>query len=1232
VRRFLWFPLRSAVRVLLPLSLAFVQAASAATVQIFGNNTPITITNNTTATPYPSNITVSGVTVNAATKIQVVLSQFSHAYPADVDILLIGPQGQRCMLMSDAAGGSPVTNVNLTFSSTAATVLPQNTAPATGGYRPANYGDDANGGDLMDTFPSPGPGTLTNQAADLTVFNLTNPNGTWSLYVVDDASPDAGSIANGWLLLVTVPTVFTVNSTADTDDGACDQTNCTLREAINAAIANTGSGDLINFSSLFNTPQTINLLTALPDITESMTIQGLGANLLTVRRDYNAATSFRIFNVAFGITTGVAISGMTITGGNSSGDFGGGIYSQSNLVLTGVHVTGNTSGSSGAGVMLAFADGVFTNCTFSNNRATGAASAGGGIFFQGDGGHTLRLISSTVSGNESVANGGGGISNGSYNASSRLEITSSTIFNNTGSPNGGILTFTANPGNTATTTLRNTIVAGNSSNNLATLNGGGPATAKFTTLGFNLSDNYNGALTPLGTDKTGQPLLGPLSLMGGQTPAHALLAGSPALDAGDASGSTTDQRGQPRVFGASADIGAVEMRPIIVSNTQDGGANSLRQAIIDANVNGAGLDDILFSNPLFNTAQTITLTSGELAINTSVMIHGPGANLLTVRRDPAAATDFRIFNIAGDIPSGVAITGMVITGGNAGNGNFGGGINSGSDLALTNVHVTGSMAGSGGGASLTFAGGIFRNCTFSNNSSSNAGGGGGGIFFFGNSGYTLRLVSSTVSGNHSANNGGGIHNLSGSSGGNSRIEIVNSTVANNTANVGSGGILTFTQSNAGSTATTTLRNTIVAGNSPKNLATGTSGGGATTVTTYGFNLASDNGGGFLNVAPITTDQINANAGLAALGDNLGPTPTHALLFGSAALDAGNNSGSGVLTDQRGAGFSRTVDLSGVANAASGDGTDIGAYEAQTAPPSPTPTPTATATATATATPTATATATPTATPTPTPGLVGNVSTRLPVGTGDDVLIEGFIVQGPDGSTKKILVRAIGPSLKAFGISDALKNPTLEIRDAGNALIATNDNWFTTQVGGIITGNQATEIEDSGVAPGDGFESAIIANLAPGSYTAVVRGVGDTTGTGVVDAYDLSAGSAAKLANIATRGLIQPGDKLMIAGFIIQNGSVRAVVRAIGPSLAAFGITNALTDTTLQLRDQNGVIVRENDDWQSDQKAELEATSLQPSDPLEAAVVVTIPPGQYTAQVRGKPETTGTGVVQVYFIP
>jgi hypothetical protein len=232
-----------------------------------------------------------------------------------------------------------------------------------------------------------------------------------------------------------------------------------------------------------------------------------------------------------------------------------------------------------------------------------------------------------------------------------------------------------------------------------------------------------------------------------------------------------------------------------------------------------------------------------------------------------------------------------------------------------------------------------------------------------------------------------------------------------------------------------------------------------------------------------------------------------------------------------------------------------------------------------------------------------------------------------------MVRALGPFLTQFGVTDALANPMLEIRDGTNTVVATNNDWRTTQVGGIITNDQEAEIEGSGLAPTNGLESAIIANLAPGNYTAVVRGENDTVGTGIVDAYDMSPASPARLANVATRGLIQPGDQLMIAGFIIQQGDVQAVIRAIGPSLSAFGISNALPDTTLQLRDQNGAIVRENDDWQSDpaQKQALESIGLQPSDAKEAAVVATIAPGQYTVQVRGKPETTGIGVVEVYFL-
>ena len=386
-----------------------------------------------------------------------------------------------------------------------------------------------------------------------------------------------------------------VNSNADPGDGVCDAT-CTLRDAISAANANgAGLDDILFDNTVFNTSQTINLLTALPDITKSVTINGPGANLLTVRRDYNAATNFRVFNIPNG-GFNVALTGITISNGRAS-DYGGGIFSQSNLTLTNVHVTGNQATNNGGGVFC-------FNGTFNLNGSTVSGNTAGDAGLDGGGGLELRLgnatlTNSTISGNtaNNTASGAGVVF-----VDEAGQVTSCTIANNiTGTANtgGGILTIGA-AGGTATTTLRNTIIANNSLPNLRTetLNGG---TAVVTSLGFNLSDNYNGVVTPLATDKTGQPLLGPLSFIGGQTPAHALLAGSPALDAGDASGLATDQRGQPRVFGASADIGAVEMRPIVVTNTQDANAGSLRQAIIDANANGTGLDDILFSNTVFNT-------------------------------------------------------------------------------------------------------------------------------------------------------------------------------------------------------------------------------------------------------------------------------------------------------------------------------------------------------------------------------------------------------------------------------------------------------------------------------------------------------------------------------------------------------------------------------------------------------------------------------------------------------
>jgi hypothetical protein len=263
------------------------------------------------------------------------------------------------------------------------------------------------------------------------------------------------------------------------------------------------------------------------------------------------------------------------------------------------------------------------------------------------------------------------------------------------------------------------------------------------------------------------------------------------------------------------------------------------------------------------------------------------------------------------------------------------------------------------------------------------------------------------------------------------------------------------------------------------------------------------------------------------------------------------------------------------------------------------------------------------------GSAANVSTRLQVGTGDNLLIAGFFITGPNGSTKKMIVRATGPSTNVPG---ALANPTLELHDSTGALIASNDNWKTTVMGGIITSDQVADIQASTLAPSNDAESALIGTLSPGGYTAQVRGVNNSTGIGVAEAFDLSIGSGATLANVSTRGQVGTGNDLMIAGFFVVNNPLKVVVRGIGPSLAQFGVQNPLANPTLELRDGNGGLVLANDDWKTTQQAEITATTLQPSNNAESALVITLQPGGYTAQLRGTNNGTGVGVIDVFALP
>jgi hypothetical protein len=281
-----------------------------------------------------------------------------------------------------------------------------------------------------------------------------------------------------------------------------------------------------------------------------------------------------------------------------------------------------------------------------------------------------------------------------------------------------------------------------------------------------------------------------------------------------------------------------------------------------------------------------------------------------------------------------------------------------------------------------------------------------------------------------------------------------------------------------------------------------------------------------------------------------------------------------------------------------------------------PTPSATPSPTATPTATATATATPTATPTAGTRL-GNISTRSRVEVGDRVLIAGFIATG--AKEKKVIIRGLGPSLALAG---HLEDPTLELRNANGAILDSNDDWKSKPDGT----SQQKEVEDTGVAPSHDLESAIVKTLPANgaTYTAVLKGLNGRTGIGVVEVYDLDGGSVSELANISTRGIVSTGDNVLIAGTIIQGTkTLRVVIRALGPSLSVPG---KLRDPSLELLNANGAVLETNDNWgDSPDKQAIIDTGLAPKDPLESAVIQTLPvPGDnsrnYTAIVRGAPET------------
>lgn len=241
------------------------------------------------------------------------------------------------------------------------------------------------------------------------------------------------------------------------------------------------------------------------------------------------------------------------------------------------------------------------------------------------------------------------------------------------------------------------------------------------------------------------------------------------------------------------------------------------------------------------------------------------------------------------------------------------------------------------------------------------------------------------------------------------------------------------------------------------------------------------------------------------------------------------------------------------------------------------------------------------------------------------MIAGFIITGD--APKKVIVRGLGPSLARFGITNFLPDPFLELRGFNGALIRSNDNWMD---------NQRSEIEGGPFQPLDDRESVIVTTLTPGPYTALLTGVGAATGIGLVELYDGSMGSNSELGQISTRGYVQTGGNVMIAGFSLggNGNSAWIAARALGPSLSDAGLNNVLADPTLELHNSNGTTLVANDDWQDDpvSAAWLTVNGLALPDPKESGIFVALPsPEQFTAILAGKNGGIGVGLVEIYNI-
>jgi len=727
---------------------------------------------------------------------------------------------------------------------------------------------------------------------------------------------------------VYAPETIFVTNTNDSGSGS-------LRRAIQDATS--FGGDSVAFAG--NVTGSIVLTSGELQIDKYLNIIGPTATALTISGNH----STRVFHISVGYYADpIKLSNLTIANGNTAGP-GAGIFNETGtaLLLNNCTISGNTSGDSGGGI------------------------ANNGL---------IALTNCTVSGNHAVA--GGGLDN----YCGTLNLWCCTVASNSASTCGGFYNY---PTVCSYAQISGTLIADNTSST------GPDILGSFTSAGYNLIGKTNGLTDGLGgVNQLGSiaspldPKIGPLQNNGGPTFTHALLAGSPAINSGNSFGVTADQRGNLRPLcdaivsgGDGSDIGAYEYQicptNLTVVNTNDGGAGSLRQAIVD--VESGGL--IRFAS---NVTGMITLSSGELLLNKNLNIYGPGATTLAISGNSASRV-FDITNVIVNI-AGVTIRDGVISGGFVGTGqdHSGAGILNYGLLGLTGCEILNNSVTGGRGASNSGRGGngegagianfntlSLNNCYVHDNTANGGGGGtgsgnggngyGGGIYNISNLTVTASTISSNTvaGGGHGSGTGFGINGTSFGGGIASFSGVVSnntSTIAHNTAHGYGGGVVNYSPATfvavgctiSGNAANLdsngsggigggiyrnsgvgNLADTIVAANTAVTSSPDLAG----SFTTSGYNLIgiSDGSSGFVNGS--SHDFVGTQASpyapvLGALADNGGTTPTMALLTGSPAIDQGHSPG--LLTDQRGR--SRTFDFASIVNATGGDGSDIGAFE------------------------------------------------------------------------------------------------------------------------------------------------------------------------------------------------------------------------------------------------------------------------------------------------------------------